>query len=462
MKRHTKIVCTLGPAVDSPAALQSLVKEGMTIARLNCSHGDWEAKKRWIEWLRSGAKDQNPVGILADLQGPKFRVGTLPVDPIDLQPGQSVRVGPPDADIPIPSRDLMDAMQRGDRVLLGDGNIEIRLGNEIEGGFEAKVVSGGLFKSRQGVTVMNRAFSVPCLTSKDLADIHAAVEAGVDFIALSYVRSGADMRELRQIVDKLDPSIQLVAKIETREALKDLENVLKFSDAVMVARGDLGLQMDIEDVPVAQKRIIRMANLAGVPVITATQMLESMIVNARPTRAEATDIANAILDGTDAVMLSGETATGAYPIEAVRIMARISEEAEPLFGLHEDVRIGSRSATRDVVALAAVEIAAGLKAKAILTISTTGFTPRMVAKYRPRQPILCATWNPKVQNQLAMVHGVHTTLIDVPMSLENAIEMATNSLLRMKALKAGDLIVLAAGYPLGKPGQTNMVQVLTI
>lgn len=463
MKRQTKIVCTLGPATNSKKIVCDLVKEGMNVARLNCSHGDWEAKREMIAWVKEASAAIGPVAILADLQGPKFRLGVVPGDAVQVKAGETVTFGGTGATLPVASAALLAEMRVGDRILLGDGYVELKLGPETDRVFQAKVVSDGVVKTKQGITVAGRSFESPCITSKDLADIQSAVDAGVDYIALSYVRSGADMRELRAIVDKLDPGIRLVAKLETKEALKDLDSIIKMSDVLMVARGDLGLQMDIEDVPAAQKLIIQKSNLAGKPVITATQMLESMITNIRPTRAEASDVANAILDGTDAIMLSAETASGNYPIESVRMMAKIAEKTEPLFHLDPHLaEDGARDNATDVVAHAAVSIAAGLKAKAIVTTSTSGMTPRMVTKYRPRVPVLCACWNDRVQRQLAVCRGVYAAVIDAPVTTDDAVRASVNAFLRAKLLKVGDSVVVTAGVPIGHPGKTNLIEVVTV
>lgn len=463
MKRYTKIVCTLGPAVASEQKIKALVKEGMNVARLNCSHGDWAGKRQMIDWVRASQDPTYPVALLADLQGPKTRLGELAGGSLDLKTGQAITVGAGSADLPVPSAELVASMRPGDRILLGDGQAEVKLAEGADGHFQAKVIAGGVVKSKQGVTIVGRSFDIPAITTKDLGDIHEAVSAGCDYIALSYVRSGADMRELRQIVDKLDPSVKLVAKIETKEALKDIEAIIKLSDVIMVARGDLGLQMDIEDVPAAQKKIIRKCNYAGVPVITATQMLESMVSASRPTRAEASDVANAILDGTDAVMLSGETANGEYPIESIRIMAKIAETTEPMCELPASVGDDSRKdSTTDVVAHAAVQIASGLRARAILTTSTSGMTPRMVSKYRPHIPVYCACWNERIQRQLAIVRGVQALVIDAPLTTDDAIRNTVNAFLRNKSIKVGDTVVVTAGVPVGQPGKTNLIEVVSV
>lgn len=440
----------------------ALIKEGMSLARLNCSHGDWGAKKQFIEWIRAETSDLAPIGIMADLQGPKTRLAVLKGDLITFATGQITSIGiGEDVELPVGSPELVASMKKGDRILLGDGQCELRLTSGSGNRYEAKVTAGGTVKTKQGVTIVGRSFDIPAITTKDLADIQAAVESGCDYIALSYVRSAADMRELRDIVDRLDPTVKLVSKIETREALKDIDAIIKLSDVVMVARGDLGLQMDIEDVPAAQKKIIARCNRSGTPVITATQMLESMITTSRPTRAEASDVANAILDGTDAVMLSGETANGQYPIEAVRTMSNIAFATEE----HVVAKYGSEgkvSGSIDVVAESAVAIARGIKAKAILTTSASGMTPCMVSKHRPNQPIFVACWSDRVQRQLSVVRGVYAVLVDPPLNTDDAIRTTVNAFLRRKLIGIGDQVVVTAGVPIGQPGNTNLIQVLTV
>ncbi|MBA4294112.1 pyruvate kinase [bacterium] len=460
--RQTKIVCTLGPAVESQKMVAGLIKEGMNLARLNCSHGDWEGKRKFIEWIKAESPDLAPVGIMADLQGPKTRLGVLAGGAITFDTGASTTIGlGEEMELPVGSPELVASMRKGDRILLGDGQVELKLLSGEGTRFTAKVVAGGTVKTKQGVTIVGRSFDIPALTTKDLGDITQAIEAGCDYIALSYVRSAADMRELRDIVDRLDPSVKLVAKIETREALKEIDAIISLSDVIMVARGDLGLQMEVQDVPAAQKKIIARCNRAAVPVITATQMLESMITTSRPTRAEASDVANAILDGTDAVMLSGETASGEYPLEAVRTMASIARATES----HVKVHTGGENKTgvaTDVVAESAVAIARGVKAKAILTTSASGKTPCMVSKYRPDQPIFVACWSERVQRQLCVVRGVFALVVDPPLNTDDAIRATVTAFLRRKLIGIGDQVVVTAGVPVGQPGNTNLIQVLTV
>lgn len=462
MKRRTKIVCTLGPSVDSREKIGELIRAGMNVARLNCSHGDWPTRRRWMKWIRELTPPIAPVAVLVDLQGPKFRIDEIPAGSLQVWKGQTITVGgTKDATIPILRKEILKEISIGTRILLGDGNVELRVARATNRGWEAKVVSGGVVKSRQGVTLVGKAFQVPVLTDKDREDIAQACRAKVDFIALSYIRSAADMIDLRNEVERHKQGIRLCAKIETREALKELVQILTASDAIMVARGDMGLQMDVGDVPVAQKRIIAACNRAAVPVITATQMLESMIVNPRPTRAEVTDVANAVLDGTDAVMLSGETATGEYPVECVRYMSKIAQTAEAQLN-HE--RILEEACTPDkevsrteAVAYASAQMAASTRPKAILTTTTSGQTARLVSKFRPHAPILCATWNEQTVRQMAVVWGVEAILVPPPTTTEDIAKHAFQGFVKRRRLKPGDLVIITAGVPAGIAGHTNLI-----
>jgi pyruvate kinase len=441
---------------------------GMNVARLNCSHGAWEQKHQWVQWIRDLSEDVAPVAILVDLQGPKFRVGDIAGGAIDLKMGSTVRLGPgEEAQIPVVQPEILAAMAPGGRMLLGDGEIELKISASLGGDFEAKVITGGLLKSRKGVTLVNKIFEVPALTLKDVEDIKEAAQAGADYIALSYVKDAGDMRELRRVVQRLDPTIGLCAKIETREATKALDDILQVADLIMVARGDMGLQMDIEDVPALQKKIIDECAWAGKPVITATQMLESMISNPRPTRAEATDVFNAILDGTDAVMLSGETAVGAYPVECVKTMVRLAEKAESMYDrtsiedtFQEKVRSGIGHT--DAIAHSVSDLAALLKPKAIVTTTTSGQTPRLVSKFRPKAPILCATWDAKTHKKMAVVWGVEAVHVAKPDSTDDTIQCAIDAFFNCKRLKLGDQVIVTAGIPPGKPGNTNMIVTETV
>ncbi len=462
MKRRTKIVCTLGPAVDSREKVKELIDAGMNVARLNCSHGDWETKRRWVEWVRELSPQIGAVAILADLQGPKFRIGMLPEGGLHLVQGQTITIGPaPGATMPVTQTDIVNAFALGCRALLGDGHVELKLGEKVGDNYAATVMCDGLVKSRQGITLVNKVFDTPAMTDKDREDIGYACAAGVDYIALSYVKEADDIVQLRREVDKLDPSIGLCAKIETREAIQDLGNILKVVDLVMVARGDLGLQMDIEDVPIMQKKIIDMCTWVGKPVITATQMLESMMTYPRPTRAEATDIANAVLDGTDAIMLSGETASGEYPIECVKTMVRISEKAEALFDrsrieqkFQESARI--HIGHQEAIAHSVADLASLLKPAAVVSTTVSGNTARLVSKYRPKAPLLCATYDERTQARLGVCWGVDAIRLPTPQSTEEGVRNAINAFVKYKRLKKGSLVLITAGVPFGE-GNTNLI-----
>lgn len=463
MNRRTKIVCTLGPAVNSKEKIAELIDAGMNVARINCSHGDWETRRMWVQWIRELSPDVAPVAILADLQGPKFRIGDIEGGSIELVEGQKIAIGEgKGVPVPIDHPDILKALVTGGRLLLGDGEMELQVSPGAGPVFEATVINGGLLKSRKGVTLVNRGFETPALTIKDLDDVQAACELNVDYIALSYVKDAADVRELRRVIDRLDKGIAICAKIETREAFTDLPNILKVVDLVMVARGDMGLQMDIEDVPLLQKKIIDMCTSVGRPVITATQMLESMITSPRPTRAEATDIANAVIDGTDALMLSGETAAGAHPIECVKTMARIAVKAEELYDrtkIEEQFKERAKGVLdhTDAIAHGVSNLTNLLDIQAIVTTTSSGQTPRLVSKFRPQVPILCATWNERTMRKMAVVWGVEAVHIPLPKTTDDTVQEAINVFLRKKKLNCGDFVVVTAGVPPGVPGHTNMI-----
>jgi pyruvate kinase len=461
--RRTKIVCTLGPAVDSKAKIKALISAGMNVARINCSHGDWQTRERWIAWIRELQPKVAPVGILIDLQGPKFRIGEIAGGSRVLKTNAAITVANSGkCDLTIPDQQVWDSLKKGDRILLGDGGVEIKIVAKKGKALSAKAVSGGTVRSRQGLTVVGRSFRVPALTQKDKGDLKKALELDADFIALSYVRRAEDLKELRLLINKKDKAIKTVAKIETRDALENIEEIVKESDVVMVARGDLGLQMDLEGVPVAQKRIIAVCNDRATPVITATQMLESMVASPRPTRAEASDVANAILDGTDAVMLSAETATGAYPVEAVRTMARIAQSAERLIQTCATDSQAHSDTETDSVAHAAVGIAAALSVKAILTSSTSGLTPRLVSRYRPAVPVLCVSWNARTHRQLSLVWGVESVAEAIPKTTDDAVDRTVKAFRRLNRIRPKDKVVVTAGVPAGVPGNTNMILVLDV
>ncbi len=463
MERRTKIVVTLGPAVDSREKIQQLIEAGMNVARLNCSHGEWKDKRQWIEWIRELSPKFGPVAILADLQGPKFRVGSLPTSGLDLVAGQRVTLGH-GAQVPIEQQEILDEMDAGERLLLGDGEIEIAIDSKEHEWFTGTVVTGGNLKSRKGITLVGQTFKVPALTDKDVEDMKEAVEAKVDFVALSYVKHAADIKLLKWELNKLGAKVKICAKIETAEAISELHSIMEEVDIIMVARGDMGLQMDIEDVPRLQKRIIDQCTENGVPVITATQMLESMMSNPRPTRAEVSDVFNAITDGTDAIMLSGETAAGQYPIECVRVMSRIAIEAEYELGDSIYLKRSNKEPEEHThaIALAISTLERQLSPAAILCTSTSGQTPRLVSKYRPRSRILCASWSQQTVAFMAVVWGVEGMLIDNLTTTDEVLTNATDTFCKAGRLKNGDLVIFTAGVPAGKVGSTNLIMTQVI
>jgi len=466
MPRRTKIVCTLGPSVDTKEQIAALIQAGMNVARLNCSHGDWETRKTWISWIRELSPSLAPVGILADLQGPKLRLGKVPDNSRILEEGESIELGPEgESDFELTHPELFAAMANGDRLLVGDGQVALRMENVGREQALATVESGGLVRSRQGVTLVGKHIDAPSLTEKDREDALIACDCSVDFIALSYIREQQNLLDLRELISPINKDIRICAKIESELALHNFDAILEAADLIMVARGDLGLQLPIEEVPIAQKEIIRRSNRRGRPVITATQMLESMCSSPRPTRAEAADVANAILDGTDAVMLSSETATGEYPLEAARTMARIALRAE--MQLQHDV-LRSRAAgppqveATEAVAHAAVDLAAELHAAAILTTTTSGHTPKMVSKFRPSCPILCTAWNEATSRQMSVVWGVEAMHTPLPKDGVVFAQTEVELFRSLGRLDKGDTAIITAGMPPGIPGSTNLIYVESV
>ncbi len=385
---------------------------------------------------------------------------------MEIRAGETVTVGKA-GQVPVHQPEILRTLKKGAKILLGDGDVELRVVTESPTASECYAVSGGDIKSRQGVTVVGQSFECKVITPKDVVDLKEACKSGVDFVALSYVHGGEDMDQLRKEVNKHSSYTRLCAKIETRAALKNIEDIVERSDCIMVARGDLGLQMDIEEVPLAQKKIIRACRAQGKPVITATQMLESMIHAPRPTRAEATDVANAILDGTDAVMLSAETAAGQFPFESVRYMSRIAEKAETMLGRSE-LLVERLQMTRgkvdhtEAVAHSVAQLAEFLKPKAIVTPTTSGRTAILISKFRPQVPIFCATWNRKVQAQMSLVWGVECALTEMPRTTDEQIANAVKAFVADKRLKANERVIVSAGVPPGTAGNTNMILVLTV
>jgi len=465
---RTKIVCTLGPASDDPSAIRAFVAAGMAVARINFSHGTHEEQARRIETVRRVASERGcPVAFLADLQGPKLRVGLLPADGMPLIEGEIVIVrdqasATDPAIIPLPHPEVLRDVRPGDRVLLDDGLLELQVLDSDGQQVSARVVTGGVLTSRKGLSLPHASLKMPSVTEKDKADAAFALEQKADYFALSFVRCSDDVQQLRSWLQERGADTPIIAKIEKPEALDCIEEILAASDGLMVARGDLGVEAPPEEVPIAQKRIIRACNQARKPVITATQMLDSMIRNPRPTRAEASDVANAILDGSDAIMLSGETAVGRYPIESVRTMARIAQVTERSMPyadwLVQSLHTGTRSVT-DAMGQVACELASDLDAKAIITSTVSGSTARRVASHRPITPIIAPTPSLATYRQMALVWGVEPLLVDEFADTEAMIVTVMEAARARGLVQDGELVIITAGVPLGGAGLTNLLKV---
>jgi pyruvate kinase len=460
---HAKIVATLGPASRDPETLAALIESGLNVVRINFSHGTHEEHAATIAMVREVAhRLAQPIAILADLQGPRIRIGDLD-GPYAAVPGSDLTLAPEGqerpGDIPITYDDLARDVRIGSRVLVDDGNIELMV-LAIEGRrVVLRVVHGGPIKSHKGINLPGVDVSAPSLTVKDRADVLFGIEHDVDYFALSFVRRAADMDALRALLPK---GFLVVAKIEKDSALTAMEEVVLAADAVMVARGDLGVELPYEAVPLAQKRLIAACNRLGRPVITATQMLESMITNARPTRAEASDVANAVIDGTDAVMLSAETAVGQYPTHAVRAMRRIVTEIEkhPRLRPPEPVlAANARASTEEVIAAASETAVRLLGAPAIVVFTKSGFSARMIASRRPAVPILAMTDQLRTYRQLALVWGVIPMLVPHCDTYEQMLAIAREAVLSQDLAKPGDRVLVTAGVPFDVVGTTNTLKV---
>ncbi|MDQ7030184.1 MAG: pyruvate kinase [Ardenticatenia bacterium] len=471
---RTKIVATIGPASQDHQVLEAMIRAGMNVARLNFSHGDHAFHARSIELVRAAAAQVGkPVALLADLQGPKLRVGTIEGEGVRLEAGQLVTLSTEEdvghnGVIPVQCEGLPAAVEPGDRILLDDGLIELEVVNTAEHAVEARVIVGGVLRSKKGLNLPRTSLNISAITNKDRHDLQFALLHHVDWVALSFVRTAQEILELKELIRQASAFghlVPVIAKIEKPEALSNLDAIIQAADGIMVARGDLAIETSSEEVPLIQKEIIRACNVAGKPVITATQMLESMVHNPRPTRAEASDVANAIFDGTDAVMLSAETASGAYPVESVRMMARIAARAEEALVEHlpKPIRASEyHHSVAEAVAHAAVMTAMELKARAIITPTMSGSTARLVSKFRPPQLIVATTPNVAVQRRLVLHWGVHPFLAPRTENTDKMIETSVDVARREGFAAEGDIVVLAAGMAGSPPGSTDLMKVHSI
>jgi len=462
--RRGKIVCTLGPATSSDEMVLALVEAGMDVARLNFSHGDYPDHEAAYKRVRAAAEQTGrAVGILADLQGPKIRLGRFTDGSAYWATGETVRITVEDCPgthdrVSTTYKQLADDAAPGDRLLVDDGKVALVV-DAVEGpDVVCKVVEGGPVSNNKGLSLPGMNVSVPALSGKDVDDLEFALKLGVDMVALSFVRSPADVELVHEVMDRVGRRVPVIAKLEKPEAVDNLEAIVLAFDAIMVARGDLGVELPLEEVPLVQKRAIQMARENAKPVIVATQMLESMIDNARPTRAEASDVANAVLDGADAVMLSGETSVGKYPLEAVRTMARIIEAVEDNSTAAPPLTHVPRT-KRGVISYAARDIGERLDAKALVAFTESGDTVRRLARLHTPLPLLAFTAVPEVRNQLALTWGTETFIVPKIQTTDGMIRQVDKSLLQLGRYKRGDLVVIVAGAPPGTVGSTNMIHV---
>ena len=466
--RRTKIICTLGPATGSLEKIRELIRAGMDVARLNFSHGTPETHARFAQWVRQASRDVGrPVALLQDLGGPKIRTGTLGARrSVALQEGQRFWLTAEETEgssrrVSISYPHLARDVRRGNKILLDDGLIELRVVGKKGDEVETEVVQGGLLKEHKGVNLPGIRLRVEALTEKDEADLAYGIGLGVDYVALSFVRRAGDVRRVKQILKGRKAAIPVIAKLEKPEAIENLDSILAVSDGVMVARGDLGVEMAPERVPLIQKRIIQRAAQMRLPVITATQMLESMTLHLRPTRAEASDVANAILDGTDAVMLSGETASGRHPIEAVEMMARIAEEADQTRPETDLRRRGRSLDIAETVCESVVHAAQILKVRAIIAFTRSGSTAELISKYRPSRPVYAFCHEERIACRAALYWGVVPLVLPLELDADSTLAEAEAELLRRRLISRGDVLAVVAGSP-GRPGQTNQLKLVRV
>ncbi|HEX7063470.1 MAG TPA: pyruvate kinase [Bacillales bacterium] len=467
--QKTKIVCTIGPASETVEQLVQLIQSGMNVARLNFSHGDHEEHKARIRNIREATeKTGKTVAILLDTKGPEIRTGKLEKESIELVEGEELilsmnEVLGNEKKISISYSGLANDVHTGSFILLDDGLIELEVKEIRDEEIVTRILNSGTLKSKKGVNVPNVSVDLPGITDKDASDIKFGIEQGIDFIAASFVRRASDVLDIRELLEAYNAEdIDIIPKIENREGVDNIKEILDVSDGLMVARGDLGVEIPTEEVPLVQKELIQKCNACGKPVITATQMLDSMERNPRPTRAEASDVANAIFDGSDAVMLSGETAAGDYPVEAVATMRKIACKAETALAyddLFEKTRKGSKTTITDAISQSVAHTALQLGVSAIITATESGHTARMIARYRPEAPIVAVTNTEKVCRKLMLVWGVVPQLGKTASSTDEMLDIAVEESIRSKAVKHGDLVVISAGVPVGETGTTNLMKV---
>ena len=466
--RKTKIICTLGPSTDKDGVLRELVANGMNVARFNFSHGSHEEHKGRLDNLKAiRAELGKPVAALLDTKGPEIRLKDFKNGVEMLEAGQTFTLTTREVEgtkeiCSITYKDLPQDVHEGGTIMLDDGLIKLRITNVTDTDITCEVLNSGKIKNKKGVNVPGVHLSMPYLSQRDRDDIIFGVQQGFDFIAASFVRTAQDVYDIRNLLNEYDSNIRIIAKIENREGVNNIDSILAAADAVMVARGDLGVEIDFTELPGIQKSVIDRSFSFGKPIVTATQMLDSMIVNPRPTRAEISDVANAIYDGTSAIMLSGETAAGAYPVEALKTMSAIAERTENEVHYRDNRLVDASNgqiSVSDATAHAACLTAKDVNASAIVTVSESGNTARLLSKYRPAQPIIACVMNEQVQRQLAISWGITPLMMALAHSTDELIEMSTSLAKENGYLHDGELAVVTAGVPVGVSGTTNMIKI---
>ena len=472
--RKTKIVCTIGPASESPEILEQLIDAGMNVARLNFSHGNHEEHKKRIETIRNVAEKKGKVvGILLDTKGPEIRTHAMENGQLELVAGQKIDISMSEIEgnhnaFSVSYDKLIEDVHKGSVILLDDGLIQLEVTgkDEEQGLIHTLIVNSGTLKNKKGVNVPGVSVQLPGMTEKDAEDILFGIEQGVDFIAASFVRRASDVMEIRSLLERKNGSdLQIIPKIENQEGVDNIDEILNISDGLMVARGDLGVEIPAEEVPLVQKKLIEKCNQAGKPVITATQMLDSMQRNPRPTRAEASDVANAILDGSDAIMLSGETAAGLYPVESVQTMDRIANTTEAAIDYRSVVSTRRREKHGNMtesIGQAAAYTAINLKVKAVLAPTESGNTARMIAKYRPGCPIIAVTSSEACSRKLSLVWGVYPIVGEKVASIDGILQESVEQSVRHQYVGHGDVVIITAGVPVGEAGSTNLMKIHVI
>jgi len=468
--RKTKIVCTIGPSSSDEEVFKELVLNGANVARLNFSHGTHEEHKEKIITIKKVRDNlKTSIAIMLDTKGPEIRVRDFKMGEAELKKGQEFILTTRglqgnDSIVSVTYDQFAKDIKKGDTILIDDGLISmeaIEIINDTD--VKCLVKNGGIIKDKKGINVPNVQINLPALTDRDISDIKFGIEQGIDYIAASFIRKKDDVNEIRKILEEEKAShIMIISKIENRQGVENIDEIIEVSDGIMIARGDLGVEIPAEEVPLVQKMLIKKCNKAGKPVITATQMLDSMIRNPRPTRAEVSDVATAIFEGTDAIMLSGETASGSYPVEAVKTMARIALMIESSLNYEELLErksIGSNHSITDSISYAACKSCLDLNASAIISATASGYTAANVSRYRPVAPIIAATQSERVMRKLALYWGVYTIKIDQLQSTDIIIEKSVEAALKLGYLKDGDLTIITAGVPVGVSGITNLLKV---